>query len=227
MTEPTTEELDFLSSCGVADMPLFIEKCMKYQELLYRTNETFNLTRIPETEFFTKHVCDSVSIARFLPSFLKSEKLRVCDIGCGAGIPSLFLAAAYPCVRMTAVDSRGKKVKFVELAARTMGLVNLTAVHGRANELGSEKRFLNAFDIVTARAVSDAAGLIFESERLLSRNGVLAVYRTPVQMSEELPMLERARVDFSVSDSLELPSGAGTRLFLTIKQQPPTHKDKH
>lgn len=59
MLEPDREELDFIRSCGPADEADFLKKCHAYGDLLYETNRTMNLTRIPPEEFWTKHVCDS------------------------------------------------------------------------------------------------------------------------------------------------------------------------
>lgn len=217
MTRPNNEELDFLSSCKIADIDSFIEKCMIYQDYLYKTNETFNLTRIPESDFFSKHVCDSLSIAREIDVFEETKRMKLCDIGCGAGIPSLFLAAAFPNLYVTAIDARGKKVRFVDQSAALMGLTNLRAIHGRASELAAMPNLMkHSFALATARAVSDAATLIYEAEKLLSRGGKLVIYRTPSQAAEEIPMLERANMKFTLTPEITLPGDAGTRLFLVI-----------
>lgn len=223
MTVPTPNdaELAFLRSCRPdADEKTFLAACSVYADFLYQTNETFNLTRIPAEEFWSKHVCDSLALAlRYAFPADGKGRLRMCDVGCGAGLPSLVLAAAFPDLAVTAVDSRGKKVHFVEEAAAKMGLKNLRAIHGRANELGHQKEFHRAFRLVTARAVGSAATLMRETADLLTPNGTLALYRTPVQAEPEVDWLRSLpdAPDFELTSTLELPAAEGTRQFLFLR----------
>ena len=66
----------------------FLRACSAFREILYETNRTMNLTRIPESEYWSKHIADSVSIAPYLKG-----KFNLCDVGCGAGF-------CYGCSRM-------------------------------------------------------------------------------------------------------------------------------
>ena len=90
---PDAEELDFIRQClpETEGLDRFLERCTIYGKFLYTTNETMNLTRIPPSDFWSKHVCDAVSILRELPDLCGGGAL--CDLGCGAGIPSVILAA--------------------------------------------------------------------------------------------------------------------------------------
>ncbi len=211
--KPDNSELDFIAACAPDDPEDFLQKCTRYGELLYQTNETLNLTRIPPEEFWSKHVCDSLAIARYVP--LQTGK--ICDTGCGAGLPSIILAAAFPRLNVTAIDSTGKKIVFVADAAQKTGLKNLTAIHGRANELGRKKEFHRVFPLVTARAVGSAETLLRETSNFIAPGGKLVIYRTIPQLEEELDFLKARKINFSATEPLELPSQAGTRLFLSIR----------
>ncbi len=209
----------FAASCHVGDVPGFLAGCGRFYEILIETNRTMNLTRITEPEDFKiKHVADSLSIARFFPE-ITSEALKIADIGCGAGFPSLILALAFPRLRITAIDSTGKKTAFVERAAQTLGLKNLKVIHGRGCELNRRQEFRHRFDVVTARAVAAAPVIFLEVSEFVKRpDGRFILYKTPSQAAEDLPALEIAcrkfPVAWSATGEFELPGEAGSRVFL-------------
>lgn len=209
----------FAASCGVADPQGFTARCADLRRIIAETNQTMNLTRIIEPEeFAVKHVADSLTIAREFP-FLTSEYSRVADIGCGAGFPTLVLALAFPNLRLTAIDSTGKKTAFVERAAKELGLPNVQAVHGRSNELNRRPEFRRRFDVVTARAVAAAPIIYLDACDFVKRKtGKFILYKTPQQAAEDLPALEVACRKFPVkwrsTEVFDLPENAGQRLFL-------------
>jgi 16S rRNA (guanine527-N7)-methyltransferase len=107
-------------------------------------NQRINLTGIRErAQQITKHLLDSLAVHSHL------RGTSVADIGTGAGFPGLPLAAVLPQMRFTLVDSTGKKLKFVEHAAQTLGLQNVQTVHTRAETYRPKERF----DNVVSRAV--------------------------------------------------------------------------
>lgn len=208
----TEECLAFLKKCVAPErFDGFLEACSVLKEILYETNKTLNLTRIPEAGYWSKHVADSVSVAPYLKG-----KFNLCDVGCGAGFPCLPLAAAFPELQITAVDSTRKKIDFVNRAAEAMGLDNIEALHARANELGHEEDYSRHFDLVTARAVADSVKLIREVSGLLRKDACLYVYRTPDQRDREKPELQKLAMRFKCTDTFRLPDDAGTRLFMIL-----------
>lgn len=222
LPEPTDAEIAFMRACAPADFSDFIQKMKIYGAFLYETNRTMNLTRIPEEDFWTKHICDSLALALRYDFPKDGRHLKMCDVGCGAGLPSLVLAAAFPGLYVTAVDSRGKKITFVQQAAEKMQLTNLRAVHGRSNELAHQAEYRHTFRLVTARAVGSAETLIREAAGLIAGNGSLILYRTPAQAEPEAEWLRSLKktFPFELTEPLELPGGqdeTGIRLFLVIR----------
>ena len=209
----------YAASCGVGDPEGFARRCDRLREIIVETNRTMNLTRIVEPdEFAVKHVADSLSIAREFP-FLTTEYAKIADIGCGAGFPSLVLALAFSNLRLTAIDSTGKKVAFVQRAAEELGLRNIEAVHGRSGELNHRSEYRHRFDVVTARAVGAAPIIYLDACDFIKRKtGKFIFYKTPRQVEEDLPALEIAcrkmPVEWHTTDVFELPENAGQRLFL-------------
>lgn len=218
LPQPSEEELRFLSECAPRmDMAEFLDRMRIFGEFLYDTNRTMNLTRIPPEVFWCKHVCDSLSVLKAVPE-LAEDLAPLCDTGCGAGFPSLVLAAAFPERHVVPVDSTGKKIAFVRQAAERMGLNNVEPVQARANELARRMPYKSVFGFVTARAVADAPVLIRETSGFLRSGGKLIVYRTRAQAEPELELLRKGRFRVTATEEFSLPGSAGLRMFLIIEK---------
>ena len=205
---------DFARECRVGDPERFVAACDRLFDLLCEVNAHTNLTRITtRSEFEIKHVADSLAIAKILPEIAGSP-WRVADVGCGAGFPSLVLAAAFPQLEVTAIDSTHKKVAFVAESARQLGLANLTAVAGRAIELSRKPEYSERFDLVTARAVAAVGKLFPECRRMIAPHGRMVFYKTPQQAAELDGFSGGGGFAWHVSPEFELPENAGSRLFI-------------
>lgn len=124
----------------------------RYYELVVEWNQKINLTAITEEEeFYTKHFFDSISLA-FFKDYSNIDS--ICDVGSGAGFPSIPLKILYPNLKVTIVDSLNKRIKFLNLVKDELGLTDCNFVHARAEEFGQNKEYRESFEIVTARAVA-------------------------------------------------------------------------
>lgn len=209
---------DWIDSNGIPVPGDFVAKMSRLLELLTEVNTTHNLTRIvSDQEFWIKHVADSIAVLQFFPE-LADSSVSLLDIGCGAGFPSVPLAAACPGLRITAMDSIGKKTSFVQLAADDLGLDNLQVVTARARELNRKEEWRNRFDFITARAVAPARMLYRETRAMRSKTGRFIFYKTPDQIIEDLPQVSKDsaahNLTWMTSDIFELPSHSGMRQFL-------------
>jgi 16S rRNA (guanine527-N7)-methyltransferase len=110
---------------------------------LLRWNKAYNLTAITQPgEILTHHLLDSLAAQPDLAGH------TVADIGTGAGFPGLPLALVNPGRQFTLVDAVDKKLRFIDHAARELGLANVTTRHGRVEQLAPAA----PFDTVIARA---------------------------------------------------------------------------
>ena len=124
----------------------------KYFELLVEWNEKMNLTAITDLEgVYLKHFYDSIS-ASFYFDFTKVT--TVCDVGAGAGFPSIPIKICFPHLEITIVDSLNKRITFLNHLANELNLNNMSFVHARAEEFGQNEKYRQQFDVVTARAVA-------------------------------------------------------------------------
>lgn len=125
-----------------------VKKFYNFANFLAEANEKTNLTAISGVrDTILKHFADSLIAVHMFP-----EGASVVDVGCGAGFPSIPLAIVRPDLRITPLDSTGKKIDFVKSAASELGLTNLSPVCARAEDFVKENR--EVFDVATARAVS-------------------------------------------------------------------------
>ncbi|MER1987765.1 MAG: 16S rRNA (guanine(527)-N(7))-methyltransferase RsmG [Solibacillus sp.] len=129
-----------------------IQQFRKYFELLVEWNEKMNLTAITDLEgVYLKHFYDSIS-ASFYFDFTKVES--VCDVGAGAGFPSIPVKICFPHLHVTIVDSLNKRITFLNHLSEQLGLDHVSFVHSRAEEFGQNAAYREKFDVVTARAVA-------------------------------------------------------------------------
>lgn len=132
------------------------EQFATYFQLLVEWNQKVNLTAITaEEEVYLKHFYDSLVPAFDVPE-LREQAASLCDVGAGAGFPSLPLKIIFPTLQVTIVDSLNKRIKFLEELVAALGLTDVTLVHARAEDFGAKKSpARESFDVVTARAVAN------------------------------------------------------------------------
>ncbi len=129
-----------------------MKQFLLYYEKLIEWNEKVNLTAITDKkDVYLKHFYDSVA-ASFYYSF--ENNLTLCDIGAGAGFPSIPLKICFPNLQVTIVDSLKKRIHFLETLIDTLNLENVRVIHSRAEDVGQDKKYREKFDLVTARAVA-------------------------------------------------------------------------
>ena len=149
-------------------------------EELARWNRKVNLTAIRDRdEMVTHHVLDSLVVRPLL------EGGRILDVGTGPGFPGLPLAIAEPDRNFTLIDSNQKKIAFVEHAARTLGLSNVTAVKARGEDYAPGHRF----DTVIARALASLPRLLEIAGHHVGEGGVFVALkgRYPAEELEAVP----------------------------------------
>ncbi len=186
-----------------------------YYDAVIDANKEFNLTAITlKDEFVEKHFIDSLAGVKFIP-----DGAKVLDIGAGAGFPSFPIAVARPDTKVTALDSTTKKMTFVKSTAKGIGIKNLDAISGRAEE---ENALFEQFDVVTARAVSALPILLEICTPLLKVGGLFVAYKTD---ETELDSAKNAlkTLDCAIKEvfKFNLPSG-DNRAILVIEKKSKT-----
>jgi 16S rRNA (guanine527-N7)-methyltransferase len=162
--------------------------CERYADELIERNTTVNLTAITELE--------AIAMKHFLDSFTAcavrvwTGRERVVDVGSGAGFPGLALRIAMPNLKLTCVESVGKKSRFLEETSALLGLRDVEVRNERAETLAHSADRRAAYDVGTARAVGTLAACAEYLLPFLRIGGDAIVWKGKVDA--ELPAARKA-----------------------------------
>jgi 16S rRNA (guanine527-N7)-methyltransferase len=124
----------------------------QYENALLEWNERFNLTAIRDPqEVRTKHFLDSLTC---LLAIRDTTIEHVIDVGTGAGFPGIPLKIAYPKMRLTLVESVGKKADFCRHVVNILQLERVRVIQERAEVLGQSIEHRERYDWAIGRAVA-------------------------------------------------------------------------
>ena len=181
------DDLAPLLRAGLADLqldPALETPLLDYLALLLRWNRTYNLTAVRDPrEMVTKHLLDSLAMHPFVDD-LAGAGGALADLGTGAGLPGIPLAIAKPGLRVTLVESAGKKARFMREAVRHLKLADVQVAESRIEALDMP----GAFDAITARALATLPLLVEWGGPLLKPDGRLLAMKG-VEPAEEIAAL--------------------------------------
>ena len=185
---------------------------LQYLALLDRWNHTYNLTAIRDPrEMVTRHLLDSLAMHAFVSDG------TLADLGTGPGLPGIPLAIAKPGLRVTLVESNGKKARFLREAVRTLGLPNARVAESRAEAVDVQVHNGGAaYDALTARALDTLAGIIKVGGHLLKPSGKLLAMKG-VRPDEEIAALP-AGWTVSAIHALSVPGLVGERHLVIVER---------
>jgi len=152
--------------------PQIAEKLHHYAEYLMDYNQNVNLTAIKTSEDIeVKHFIDSITVL-----CATDVKGSVLDIGSGAGFPGVILKLFKPEIKLTLMDSNGKKAKFLELLCKELDIES-DVLLGRAEDFGKVPTYREKFDLVCARAVAELNVLCEYCMPFVELGGVFAAMK--------------------------------------------------
>jgi 16S rRNA (guanine527-N7)-methyltransferase len=123
-----------------------------YERELMIWNEKISLTAIrDEAGIRTKHFLDSFSCVQ---AWQDKAPQTLVDVGSGAGFPGIALKILYPRLKLTIVESVGKKADFCRHIVDTLKLDDVNVIQTRAEKLGQMPKYRESFDWAVARAVA-------------------------------------------------------------------------
>ena len=170
------------------------EQFSSYYNMLIQKNEVMNLTAITEfEEVLSKHFLDSLMIQNMkdLKKDIETDARSLIDIGTGAGFPGIPLKIVYPQLKVVLLDSLNKRVQFLNEVIHELGLQNITAIHGRAEDVAKQLQYREQFDYCVSRAVANLASLSEYCIPFVKIGGSFIPYKSG-KIEEELKAAEKA-----------------------------------
>jgi 16S rRNA (guanine527-N7)-methyltransferase len=166
--EDPTEKVWLGTVCAHNGLKLSDEQLTLLDKLSVRLldwNQKINLiSRRDEENFYSSHLLHCLALlfkVEIPPGF------NILDLGTGGGLPGLPLKIAQPDLRLTLLDSTQKKINVVRDLITTLRLEGVSAVWGRAEDIGKAKEHNHQYDIVLARAVASLKEVVRWSEPFL------------------------------------------------------------
>jgi 16S rRNA (guanine527-N7)-methyltransferase len=192
-SNPPLSEL--IASTGLDLDHVQVEQLERYRDLLFERNASTNLTAVRDLPGIDRRlILESLRLVdplRAIEPIDSTGQRTMLDIGTGGGLPGMVLAIACPEFSTYLLDSTGKKIAFLDDVVRELGLENVTTIHARAEEIAHQPRYRNAFDLVTARAVTTLPALLELALPTLRTNGTMLLPKG-VEIEEELEAGRRA-----------------------------------
>ncbi|WP_240125741.1 16S rRNA (guanine(527)-N(7))-methyltransferase RsmG [Thermomonas alba] len=186
--------------------PALAGPLLDYLALLARWNATYNLTAIRDVrEMLAKHLLDSLAMQPFV-----RDLPTLADLGTGPGLPGIPLAIATPGLRVTLVESNGKKARFLREAVRRLGLDNAQVAESRIEAL----RPPAAYAAITARALATLPQILALGGHLLAPGGRLLAMKGVLPTDEIAALPPPWRV--TAIHPLRVPGLAAERHLLEI-----------
>lgn len=160
------------------------KKLEKFYEL--HLNCQINLTAIKEKEeFYLKHYFDSI----YYFQQYEAPQGSLADIGSGGGFPGIVLGIFFPELKITLIESIGKKCRFLEESAKALELKNIEVLNTRVENIKDR-----SFDIITARGVSTVKELLKNSYQISKQNTKWVMYKgekLDEELKEALPVIKK------------------------------------
>lgn len=221
-------QANFQALCLEQKIELSAEQLQQYElyfQELVSWNEKMNLTGITErSEVYLKHFYDSLTLS-FYVDFTQIGSMA--DIGSGAGFPGIPLKICFPHLKLTIVDSLNKRIQFLQNVVDTLGLKDVTLIHGRAEDVARHAGNRDSFDLVTARAVARLSVLNEFCLPFVKTGGMFAAMKGTdlrEEVKESTRSLKELKGKLKESYHFQLPQENSDRHIIIIKKEAATPK---
>jgi len=212
----TDAELAAILGAGAEALGLVLSAAQQdgfvaYVRLIERWNGAYNLTAVRDPRaMVVQHVLDCLAVIPPLRREMAARRgARLLDVGSGAGLPGIVIAALEPALNVVCVDSVGKKAAFVAHASAELGLKNLMALHRRVEALPRSE----PFDVITCRAFGSLHDFLALTRPLLAAGGFWMAMKGKMPTGE---LAQLGHIEFHV-EPLIVPALNAERCLVWIR----------
>lgn len=178
----------FLKTLPLLDLNIKVSKkaifnMAKHMELLIKWGDKFNLTSISVPEkIVVAHFLDSLTIFNVW-NCRESDSLL--DVGTGAGFPGLVLKSTVESFMLTLLDKSPKKMIFLKVVSRELGMSYISFVNRTFQEYFSEAP-RTLFDVICFRALPKKDRIFIQPHQFLKNHGsIIEMYSNSPERPEK------------------------------------------
>ena len=187
-----------------------IEKLLAYAALVTKWGRVHNLTAAADSaSFVDEHIVDCMGTIPHV------RGPRLLDIGSGAGLPGIVLAILRPELKLSLLERRAKRARFLTQARIALQLDNVEV----AATPVEHHRPSSPYDEIIARAYGPLARLL-EDTRHLQQRGTRILAMKGADPAAEIALCDRARYAIAYHQ-LSVP-GFDYRHLIVVECQPQT-----
>ena len=220
MNQKVLDSALFLSACTELGIDISAGQLSKFEQfaaLLCEWNQKMNLTAIHSPEGIALlHFADSLTL---LAAVDIPKRIRMLDVGTGAGFPAVPVAIMREDIHLVMLDSLKKRLGFLSEVCKQLNL-KADTLHARAEEAARQALLRDSFALVTARAVAPLNILCEYCLPFVKKDGIFAAMKGP-SGDEELESANNAlrelRAEVSEVRDFTLPDGSKRKIIIIKK----------
>lgn len=169
---------DELNELDIELTPDQLDQLDRYLEMVLDENRTTNLTAVREPEAaWRRLIIDSLTVLPGLDEMPPGS--AVIDVGSGAGLPGIPVAITRPNLKVTMLESTGKKADFIRRSIEALGLSNASVLQERAETAGQSPDHREKYDACINRAVGPMNVLLEFALPLVKTGGRVLAMKGP------------------------------------------------
>ncbi len=197
----------------------------RYLELLATWRERAGLTSLTDpVAVQRRHFGESLALLVALRAggaLPAGEPADVVDVGSGAGFPGVPMCILAPELRLTLVESHGRRARFLETLVDELDLEGVRVVTARAEEAGRDPTCREGFDVAVARALAPLPVLVEYLLPLLRPGGIMAAPKgssAQRELREAAAAVEALGACPAESVPLSLPEGSRPQQVVIVRR---------
>jgi 16S rRNA (guanine527-N7)-methyltransferase len=199
-----------INQLGITPSKQQINAFMVYLSELKKWNKAYNLTGLEkDKDIIIKHFLDSLLYLKAMPD----GKIRVADIGSGAGFPGIAIKIIRPEIEMFLIEPSRKKSAFLRHITRQLRLEKIEVIEKRIEEIKVNHELSFSVDAAVTRALFSIQDFIKKAKSIVREGGILILNKGP-KVREETKIIRETDYEILI---FQLPFSDIQRYLVVLK----------